>query len=712
MQVKTILKKFTAATLAASFAVALLPNLFGNTVMADTVKNKSNTCLGVSGITKPSKPASDSSYWSGSYVYFGTYEGNPIKYRVLAKGSTVHTSSKCLFLDCDTVLFSSEFDNASNKWKGSDLKEYLNNDFLIGFTDVEQDAIASSKISSHTYQEGTTAGKVSNWTANYVKNYIALTGEKVFVLDAEDASNISYGYSVSDERCNNKIKTGAANGNWWLRSIIQSSTQLACSVDSSGEISGETVSSTDAIGVAPAMNIKQSTIMFSTAVSGDMGAAGTEYKLTLLDDSIECYIPEDVAPFIDGSYVYLYTEGYNYSRTSVLILDKEYGTSGAQILFYDDLYNESIDDFAFDFGSTGLDLNEWGSSYHVYIIGELTSDSAYETDYASTPVEVDVPIQQAQPEDFLSTGVAHVQDKGNVTSTVDSEGFLTLGTVGEGKRLESITINFTNPTPYSGTLQYRVHVQDIGWMDWVDAGSPAGTSGQSKRIEAIEMRLTGELADYYSVEYCVHIQDYGYNQGWVKDGALAGTTGESKRIEEITLWIVPQGWEDYTYVKYRVHVQDFGWESEYAYDGEMSGTSGQAKRLEGIEICLEGLEYSGGIRYKTHVQDYGWETSWSYDGEMSGTQGESKRLEGIMIELYGEIADYYDVYYRVHAEDIGWLSWACNGDPAGTAGRSARLEAIQIVLVPKGEPVPGNTYMGITSVDPMCFVEGFDEPVG
>ena len=116
--------------------------------------------------------------------------------------------------------------------------------------------------------------------------------------------------------------------------------------------------------------------------------------------------------------------------------------------------------------------------------------------------------------------------------------------------------------------------------------------------------------------------------------------------------------------------------------------------------------------YASLKQDYGWESSWSQDGEMSGTQGQAKRLEGISIELYGEIALYYDVYYRVHAQDIGWLSWACNGDYAGTAGRSARLEGIQIVLVPKGCPVPSETYQGITSVSPMCFVEGFGEAVG
>lgn len=71
------------------------------------------------------------------------------------------------------------------------------------------------------------------------------------------------------------------------------------------------------------------------------------------------------------------------------------------------------------------------------------------------------------------------------------------------------------------------------------------------------------------------------------------------------------------------------------------------------------------------------------------------------------MAEYYDIYYRVHAQDIGWLGWACNGAYAGTAGRSARLEGIQIVLVPKGGAAPDAGYGGIVSVTDVAFVEGF-----
>ena len=327
----------------------------------------------------------------------------------------------------------------------------------------------------------------------------------------------------------------------------------------------------------------------------------------------------------------------------------------------------------------------------------------------ATPAPTPNPTPVADEEvPAIVSGIAHVQDVGNVTTYMDPEtSFLYLGTEGQGKRLESITLNFENPTSYSGTLEYRVHVQDIGWTDWVTAGNPAGTVGQSKRIEAIEIRLTGELADYYSVFYGVHIQDYGDMQGWVQDGALAGTTGESKRIEALTVIIAPKGAVDDISVCYRVHVQDYGWEKSYASNGEMAGTSGESKRLEGIEIYLTSCPYSGGIQYKTHVQDYGWESSWTKSGEMSGTQGQSKRLEGICIELYGEVAEYYDIYYRVHAQDIGWMAWAKNGECAGTAGRSARLEGIQIVLVPKGDPAPSATYEGITAVTDKAFIEGF-----
>ena len=90
---------------------------------------------------------------------------------------------------------------------------------------------------------------------------------------------------------------------------------------------------------------------------------------------------------------------------------------------------------------------------------------------------------------------------------------------------------------------------------------------------------------------------------------------------------------------------------------------------------------------------------------MSGTSGRALRLEGIRIRLTGEIAKYYDVYYRVHCQNIGWMGWAKNGQDAGSAGYAYRLEGIQIVLVPKGEKAPAATYKNIKANTNEAFRE-------
>lgn len=79
------------------------------------------------------------------------------------------------------------------------------------------------------------------------------------------------------------------------------------------------------------------------------------------------------------------------------------------------------------------------------------------------------------------------------------------------------------------------------------------------------------------------------------------------------------------------------------------------------------------------------------NGETNGTSGRGLRLEAIRINLNGLDADQFDVYYRVHAQNFGWMDWAKNGQDSGTAGYGYRLEGVQIVVVSKGAPAPGST---------------------
>ena len=69
-----------------------------------------------------------------------------------------------------------------------------------------------------------------------------------------------------------------------------------------------------------------------------------------------------------------------------------------------------------------------------------------------------------------------------------------------------------------------------------------------------------------------------------------------------------------------------------------------------------------------------------------GTVGKSKAIEAVSIKLTGTIAESYDVYYRVHAQDFGWLGWAKNGEAAGTVNYDLKIEAYQALMVPKDTP--------------------------
>jgi len=133
------------------------------------------------------------------------------------------------------------------------------------------------------------------------------------------------------------------------------------------------------------------------------------------------------------------------------------------------------------------------------------------------------------------------------------------------------------------------------------------------------------------------------------------------------------------------------------------GTVGQSKGLEGLKITPDkSFPVKGGIAYRSHVQGTGWEKTWSADGKVSGKAG--KRTEAVQIKLTGAMAKQYDVYYRAHVQQLGWMGWAKNGESAGTTGHSYRLEALQIVYVPKGGKAPAATYQGVARQTTKAFI--------
>ena len=368
---------------------------------------KKSIGLGTSIIANPTVPTSKTDAWTGSYVYFGTNGYNDdntlksVKYRVLDNNTTVFGGTTML-LDCDSVLETYKFDNdgspndgysKANDWAGSDIKSHLNGFWGQSlFYTAEYSAIAESTKNEADGTDG------SGWNE---LEFTSLSGDKMFLLDAKEATNTSYGYFNTYSKAESRRKKGC-NSFWWMRSARANNNDIqAGCVGNDGSIGDRSVNeSKDQVGISPAFNINLSSVLFSSVISGTAGETGTEYKLTLIDDSTTMAANGNITRKGDTITVpYTITEGKGgaVTKASVFILDKQYtpgNTNNANILAYDTL---DTNDVNFETTSTGtfklpaeLSEKECGKDYYAYIIAECDKSDKL-TNYASVPVSISVP---------------------------------------------------------------------------------------------------------------------------------------------------------------------------------------------------------------------------------------------------------------------------------------------------------------------------------
>lgn len=281
---------------------------------------------------------------------------------------------------------------------------------------------------------------------------------------------------------------------------------------------------------------------------------------------------------------------------------------------------------------------------------------------------------------------AHVSGTGWISSVKEGK---TAGTTGKSQVLEAFKVDMA-ALPYSGTVQYQAHCANLGWQGWKNEGEVAGTVGESRQIEAIQMRLTNELAEHYDIYYRAHVQDEGW-LGWAKNGEIAGTTGFGRRVEAIEVKLIEKG-EAAPGSTARAsviglpnataHVSSIGWQTT-VHGATFAGTTGQALGIEALKLSVAGAPFDGGITYRSHVADQGWEKTWTSNGYKTGTTGKARHIEALEVKLTGELAEHYDVVYRVHVSNIGWMPWVRNGEAAGTTGRGLPIEAIEMRLESK-----------------------------
>jgi uncharacterized protein YjdB len=231
--------------------------------------------------------------------------------------------------------------------------------------------------------------------------------------------------------------------------------------------------------------------------------------------------------------------------------------------------------------------------------------------------------------------------------------------------------------------------------DATDSGSKAGTSTGSPELDNGSDQGNNPGIDDLPDNSGADNPNNTDQVGSIEDPEAINQSDSDKKTtdvntDQLKIEAVPS-------IQFRTHVQLKGWQ-QWSPSGSANGTTGESLRLEAVEIKLDNA--NGSVNYNAHVEGLGWQkntsspSTWFKDGATAGTSGQSKRVEAFQISLTGAIASQYDIYYRCHVQDLGWLAWAKNGAMAGTAGMAFKVEALQIQLVDKNnasDQAPNNS---------------------
>ncbi|MDO4859397.1 MAG: DUF6273 domain-containing protein [Bacillota bacterium] len=267
----------------------------------------------------------------------------------------------------------------SHIWPGSRAQDWCGAFLTNVFSRMEQEAIAATHKSDKPYShfnEGVEwpwrfdVCPDAEW--NYLENI--LNGDKVFFLSAQEAASSNYGLGTQAER--SAYFMDGLN-HWWLRSPSRLSSDMAGEVTTFGVINDDLVYTY--MYARPAFNLDLSNVLFSTKVYADPDTGSGTYKLTVKDDGLRIAIPEGEDISKDGGLIRVphVISGENAdedTKAVVLITDREYTDSEAELKYYGELGDDGI---------VSLEDDSW----YVYLLAE-NRNGEKETDYASEPLQI------------------------------------------------------------------------------------------------------------------------------------------------------------------------------------------------------------------------------------------------------------------------------------------------------------------------------------
>ena len=376
-------------------------------------------------------------------IYFGTWDEEPIKWRVL--DDQTNTGESGLFLLSDALLGTGRygdvyFDNSgntSNAWQSSTAKTWCNNFYGSSFSNGEQGAVLATTKSD----EALSTGGIS-----FAASENILNGDKVFFLSAEEAENSAYGFTDDNARIANY---GNSAGVWWLRSPYAIFTTYAGVVFGDGPVYAYVVSGVWA--ARPAFNLNLNSVLFASAAVGgkpDGGLTpiseytGNEWKLTLKDSNRNFAVTEKTADAAPDDTVTLHytgaTTGIN-EYISVILADN----NGAQ-------YYGRVAQPTAESGTVEIKIPSdiAPGDYTLKVFNEQYNGD-YNTDYASNFTDIALTVENQPDEQFnlVPGGVYYF----------DLSGASIPGTANSGNSFGAVSLPDTTlhyvPFTYAGTIE-------------------------------------------------------------------------------------------------------------------------------------------------------------------------------------------------------------------------------------------------------------------
>ena len=427
---------------------------------------------GVAGLNDP--VFSNGYYYPSDYIYFGLYQGSPLKWRVLDADKAFDKQTDGVFLLTDGLLETMRYNpyNGSTAWEGSEAQAWCK-------------AFAGSTSNFSAVEQGVMMGIAKTEGAYTLYDdpwgeCILSAQNKMFFLSVQEYYDYVAAWASIVAHVSNHFWLRTPNTEW--------TTNVGVVYPSDGNVGA--LQTDFEHSARPAFNLDSSAVLFSSPASGgkpdgEISAigdySGNEWKLTLKDSSRDGFTIENLHRA--GNIITFYYSGAAAGANeyiSALVVD----STGAYT-HYGRL--QPADEAA---GTVVFTLPELPEGSTLYIFNEQCNGD-YKTDYASHLVELTV------PEDTSGAGadgreVELKNDGDSILWRYEGEGddaWQTLvalssitgadGTDGEDGREVELQVDYD-----SEFIQWRyITGSDTGWKNLLPLSVLEGADGKEVQLQ-------------------------------------------------------------------------------------------------------------------------------------------------------------------------------------------------------------------------------------